>query len=411
MNKILQIIRFELVTLLSRKSYRRIVLFVPVIGFLIYSGALLINRGITPEGITDLFSQVSVIPQQGIVDKSGLIQFIPEEIEDEIFLINNEPAARELITEGKISSFFILDVEYLQNGRIDFIQLNYNFLATQAETRNLEIVLTRNLFSDMSASIRYLQPMEIHTTFLGNQLEKDFGGPDQFWLPYTIMMLFYILIIGASSLMLNSITNEKKNRVIEILLTSISPNEMLIGKTIALGIAGLLQTTIWFSSGLILLNLAGRSFSLPDAYTLPPSLLIWGVIFFILGYSLYSSLMAGLGALVPNPKEGSQATIVVIFPLIIPLFFSSLVATSPNALLFVIFSIFPLTSPVSMVSRMSATFVPLWQVLLSIGILILTVFFVIKNVARLFRAQSLLSGKPFNAKEYFLAFVKSKSFY
>ncbi len=407
MDKILKIIRFELGTLLSRRSYRRIVLFVPVIGFLIYSGALLINNGIAPEGVTDLFSQTQSTAQQAIVDQSGLITQVPEDIQGEIFLVKDEAFARQLVMDGEISSFFVIDKNYLKNGRVDYIQRNYNFLATQSETSNLEEVVAYNLFTNKAASERYLNPMDLQTKMLGEPVEKDFGGSGQFWLPYAIMMLFYILIIGASSLMLNSITNEKKNRVIEILLTSISPTEMLIGKTIALGIAGLLQTTVWFSSGYILLNLAGRSFSLPKAYSLPPSLLAWGVVFFILGYALYSSLMAGLGALVPNPKEGSQATIVVIFPLIIPLFFSNLVASAPNALLFVIFSIFPLTAPVSMISRMSATTVPIWQILLSIGLMIVTILFVVKSVARFFRAQSLLSGKSFNVKEYLKAFINS----
>jgi ABC-2 type transport system permease protein len=407
MGKILKIIQFELVTLLSRRSYRRIVLFVPIIGFLIYSGALLINKGIAPEGVTDLFSQNQTVAQQAIVDHSGLIISIPDDLMNEIYLVNDENSARQLIQDQVISSYFIIDKDYLENGRVDFIQRNYNFLATQAETNNLDAVIAFNLFKNHSASNRYLNPMDLKTITLGESAEKNFGGPNQFWLPYTIMMVFYILIIGASSLMLNSITNEKKNRVIEILLTSISPTEMLIGKTIALGIAGLLQTLVWFSSGFILLNLAGRSFSLSEAYALPPSLFAWGLVFFILGYALYSSLMAGLGALVPNPKEGSQATIVVIFPLIIPLFFSNLVATAPNALIFVILSIFPLTAPVSMISRMSATLIPPWQILLSIGLLIITTYFVVKSVARIFRAQSLLSGKPFNVKDYFRAFIKS----
>jgi ABC-2 type transport system permease protein len=140
-------------------------------------------------------------------------------------------------------------------------------------------------------------------------------------------------------MMLNSITFEKQNRVIEMLLTSISTNEMLIGKTIGLGLAGLFQTIVWTVSGYLLLYLSGQQFALPGSFMLSPSILLWGLVFFVLGYALYSSLMAGLGALVPNPKEGSQATLVVIFPLIIPLFFSNLVASTPNAPLFVFFSI------------------------------------------------------------------------
>ena len=408
MHKIFRIIHFELKTLLSRRSYLLIIFLVPLIGFAFYFGALLFNRGIAPDGITDLFSGTGSTTSQGIIDNSGMVRFIPADLQNKIVLIDTEESARKLISDGKISAFFIISANYLTSGKVDFIQKNYNFLANEDETEPLRQVITINLFSDPSTANRYLMPMDVTISYLGDQVEKDFGGADNFWLPYTIMMMFYILIIGSSSLMLNSITNEKKNRVIEILLTSTSPVEMLIGKTIALGIAGLAQTAIWLGNGFILLNLAGRQFSLPNAYTLPSSILIFGIVFFMLGYALYSSLMAGLGALVPNPKEGSQATLVVIFPLIIPLFFSSLVATAPNHPLFVFFSLFPLTSPISMVSRMSATAVPAWQTGLSILLLIGAILLTTRAAARLFRAQELLSGKSFKAREFLLALFHSK---
>ena len=408
MSKIRRIILFELKTLLSRRSYLLVIFLVPLIGFMFYFAASLINRGIAPEGITDLFSPLNSLAPQGIVDHSGLIKSIPAGFQDIIAIIETENSARKLISEGKISAFFIISADYLGSGKVDFIQKNYNFLATENETEVFRQVITNALFSDALTADRYLSPMNITTTYLNDIAEKDFGGAENFWLPYTIMMMFYVLIIGASSLMLNSITNEKKNRVIEILLTSISPVEMLIGKTIALGIAGLIQTTVWLGSGFILLKLAGRQFSLPNAYSPPASLLAFGIIFFLFGYALYSSLMAGLGALVPNPKEGSQATLIVIFPLIIPLFFSSLVATAPNNPLFVFFSLFPLTSPISMVSRMSATSVPAWQTGLSILLLIAAILFSTRAAARLFRTQELLSGKPFKAKDFFSALFNSK---
>ena len=174
----------------------------------------------------------------------------------------------------------------------------------------------------------------------------------------------------------------------------------------ALGVIGLLQTLIWLGSSYTLIQLAGQEFALPDSFLLTPDLLMWGILFFLLGYGLYASMMAGLGALVPNPKEGSQATIVVIFPLIIPMFFSNLVATAPNAPIFVFFSIFPLTAPISMVSRMSATVVPVWQIILAIILQIVTTIFIVRGVSRMFRAQTLLSGKPFRLNEYLNAFVQ-----
>lgn len=405
MNKILLVIRYELTTLLSRKSYLIIIFIVPIIGFLVYSGAVLISQGIAPEGVNDFFGAPAQTEAQGVIDHSGLIKEIPSDLTEKIILLNDKEEGQRLVAEGRISAYFIIAEDYLENGDVLFVQKNYNFLATQSETDVLRELITRNLFSDARLAERYIDPMETEIIYTREQIAKDFGGAQNFWLPYSLMMLFYMLIIGASSLMLNSITHEKQNRVIEILLTSLSTNEMLIGKTIALGLAGLLQTIIWIGSGYTLLNLAGRQFSMPDSFILDPSILVWGIVFFILGYALYSSLMAGLGALVPNPKEGSQATLVVIFPLIIPLFFSNLVATAPNAPLFVFFSLFPLTSPISMISRMSATSIPAWQLVISILLLIISIVLAIRSVARIFRAQSLLSGKPFNAKEYFQAFL------
>ena len=95
---------------------------------------------------------------------------------------------------------------------------------------------------------------------------------------------------------------------------------------------------------------------------------------------------------------------MVIFPLIIPLFFSNLVATAPNAPIFVFFSLFPLTSPISMVSRMSAAAVPAWQVALSIFLLLIAIVYTIRSVARIFRAQALLAGKPFKVLDFVRAF-------
>jgi ABC-2 type transport system permease protein len=172
---------------------------------------------------------------------------------------------------------------------------------------------------------------------------------------------------------------------------------------IALGIAGLFQTILWLGSGTLLLTLAGRSSLIDQIYVPSFSIFLWGLIYFILGYGLYSSFMSGLGALVPNPKEGSQATFFVIFPLFIPLFFSATIASAPNSPLFIVLSLLPLTSPVMMVARMTVTTVPEWQIALSIGLLVITIAYVTQAILNLFRAQTLLSGKPFKAKDYFLA--------
>jgi len=405
MRNLFKIFRFELITLLRRKSYQRVLFFVPIVGFLFYSGAYIINRSIAPEDSPDLFAETEQSNRQGIVDQSGLIYFIPEEVEEVIFLIPDEKTGREMVMQDSISGFFIIDKNYLENGRVEYVQRDFNFFSTSDDTDILDRVIALNLFADGDKSTRFLSPMT--STII--QLESAQPAPQQsdaVWLPYSMTILFYMLILGSSSLMLNSITNEKKNRVIEILVTSTSTRDLLIGKMIALGIAGLLQTVLWLGSGTLLLTMAGRASLVEQIYVPSFSIMLWGLVYFILGYALYGSFMSGLGALVPNPKEGSQATFFVIFPLFIPLFFSATIASAPNLPFFVILSIFPLTSPVMMIARMSVTAVPVWQITLSIGLLILTTIYVTKAIFRLFRAQTLLSGKPFKITDYFQAIIQ-----
>ncbi len=119
------------------------------------------------------------------------------------------------------------------------------------------------------------------------------------------------------------------------------------------------------------------------------------VVFFLLGYFIYASLMAGLGALMPGTREAAQYTFFIILPLIVPLWLNTAIALEPDGTLAVVLSLFPLTSPVTMIMRMTATDVPFWQVLLAFVLLIAAAVVVIVLVSRVFRAQSLLSGtKP-----------------
>jgi ABC-2 type transport system permease protein len=214
-------------------------------------------------------------------------------------------------------------------------------------------------------------------------------------------MFFYIIILTSASLLLSSVASEKESRVMEIMMTSVTPMQMLTGKIIALGATGLLQTVVWSGAGLLLLRISGSSFNIPVAFQLPISILGWGVLFFLLGYALYGSLMAGLGALVPNLREASQATTVIILPLILPLLLINNLISDPNGTLSVILSIFPLTSPVSMMTRLAAADVPIWEPILATLLLVGTVYLVIRAVAGMFRAQNLLSGQAFKIGIFF----------
>jgi ABC-2 type transport system permease protein len=207
---------------------------------------------------------------------------------------------------------------------------------------------------------------------------------------------------------LNSVSGEKKTRVIEILLVSVAPIQLLSAKIVGLGLLGLLQASIWFATGFGLLRLGGQSFAISPEFQPPLSIVAWGLAFFLLGYAVYASLMAALGALVPNIKEASQMVILVIWPLLIPLFLIVPLIEQSRAPLAVGLSLFPFTAPIAMMTRLAVGGVPAWQPWLAAGLLLLTAFLVIRAAAGAFRAQALLSGQPISPAGYYAALFQRR---
>jgi len=222
-----------------------------------------------------------------------------------------------------------------------------------------------------------------------------------FFIPYIVMLLYYMLILMSAGFLVSSINKERESRVLEILMVTITPRELLSGKFIGLGLIGLLVNILWVGTAYVLLVLSGTTFQVPADFQLAPHILLWGVVYFLLGYAVYASLLGAVGALVPNLRETSQATMVVILPMIIPLMFVSLLVQQPNGFLAIALSLFPLTSPVTMMLRLSITAVPPWQLAVSVVLLLLTAVFILRVVARMFHAQTMLSGQPMSLKNIY----------
>ncbi|MBW8012554.1 MAG: ABC transporter permease [Chloroflexi bacterium] len=408
MNKTLAVLRFELITIFTRKSFLFLAFGMPIITFLIFQVVGAINRN-DPNAIDDIIGSSQGVDSDGFVDLGGLITTHTEEIENGMLVpFTDEASASQALDAGEIVGYYLIPENVSESGKLIYIRPDFNPLALEDKAWAIEIlVLTNLLGGDIEMAQRVWVPMDLEVTLLAPpKQQRDDSSPITFLIPYITTMIFYMVILGSASLLLNSIAKEKQNRVMEVLMLSISPREMLTGKIIGLGIAGLTQTLIWTSLGYILLKLSGRSMSLPPGLELPVSILVWGLVFFLLGYAIYGSLMAGLGALVPNIKEATQATIVVIFPLIIPMILQSALIEKPFDPPAIILSIFPLTAPVAMMTRLAGGGVPLWQPFLAAGLMLLTALIVIRAVVRLFHAQTILSGQPFKVGRFVKAIVR-----
>jgi ABC-2 type transport system permease protein len=406
MKKMGLVFKNELITLLSRPSFWLGFFGLPVAGVIVFTvvGAIQRNANAS-QAISNLVGGMQEYRTEGYVDQSGIIHQIPGNIPEATFIpFPDEQTARNALQAGTIPAFFLVPADYLQSGRIIYVRSDFNPLAAQgAQAQLFNQVIRGNLVGGNALLADLIEgPLKVDDHPIGGGTNVQTSSPGTFFVPYAITLLLYILILTSSSLLLNSISKEKENRIMEILITSVTPIQLLSGKIMALGIIGLLQTLFWLGTSYLLLNLSGSTFSMTTNIYLPPSFLLWGLVFFLLGYAVYASLLAGLGALAANLREASQATFMLTLPMFVPLLLSNtLFAQAPNGAAAIALSIFPLSAPVAMMARLSAGGVPGWHPWMAAFLLLLTAVFIVRLVARMFRAQSLLSGKPFSLKGYF----------
>jgi ABC-2 type transport system permease protein len=193
--------------------------------------------------------------------------------------------------------------------------------------------------------------------------------------------------------MLQSVSKEKETRTAEVLLLSLRPRQLMLGKLVGLGLVALFQIIIWFGGGMLFLDRGKDLLGALSTFTLPPGFIGWVLAYFCLGFAAYASVLAAVGVLAPTAREGAQFTFFVMLPLMIPLWMNSVFAQNPNGDVATFLSLFPPTAPLSMVTRLAAGGVPSWQPAVGLaGLAVMTYLFVLLS-ARLFRADTLLSSE------------------
>ena len=419
MKKTFDILRHEIVTLVTRFSFWFGIFGVPLISVLLLLGISWLNNSqTTADGQTPAPSPLEQMglnePEDtrptGYVDRAGLIKLFPEEgAPSDLIHFNDLAEADRALRDGEIRAYTNIDPDYLTTGTLTVYTPEFDPMEGDSGAWQVVNLLEYNMLAgDQTLAEAVSMPIhEVEEVNVSPNAERARDRDEQaaFFLPYVTMFLFYMGIMGSSGMLLNSVSKEKENRIIEVLMSSVTPRQMLYGKIIGLGMVGLLQIMVWAGTAFMLTRMGVDVITIPPEFELPPSILVWGALFFVFGYLVYASLMAGVGALVPSLREASQATIVVVLPMMIPMMLISVLITDPDGPLAVALSLIPFTSSITMMLRLAATDVPIWQILLSLALLAVTALLVIRAVAGLFRAQVLLSGQNFNIKRFFLALM------
>ena len=220
--------------------------------------------------------------------------------------------------------------DFLETGTYLLIDREYQPLRSTNNAEIFEEVILQNLIDQDEFGLLLNDPTpSIQHHQIIPTSEPDEENPLTFIVPFATLFIFFFTITTSSGFMLTSVTREKESRTAEILLVSIKPRELMLGKVIGLGCVALLQMSIWMGGAIFSLNRSAEFTDLASTFTLPPGFVFWGILFFLFGYFLYASLLGALGALAPNSREGGQFTFIIILPLLIPLLVQCCVYRKP----------------------------------------------------------------------------------
>lgn len=405
MDRIWLVLKREFLYTVLTPQFLLLLFLIPLLPFFLYlmlTFALPESDIEAPEGqIVQMILEPGQPPSEkveGVFDESGQITEVPPSLEERLLLFSTRDEANRALENGELDTLYVFAVDYLESGRVTAFRRDFNPLSGFMDSFGLSYLVYYNLLKDNQLLVeRFAFPLE-HLDVVRLDENSRYHPNDLFgfFVPYVGVLFFFTSLYGSASLMLNGLSNEKKNRVIEVLITSISPSQLITGKIIGLGLIGLLQIAVWLGILFFLNRLGGGILSFLAKVHLPLGVLVWGGLLFIPGYAIYAAFLAGIGIFVPNMKMATQSSLLVMMPLLLPLLSLTVMVRSPNGIYSILLSLFPLTSPLAMVVRLLLTDVPFWQCILALGILWGTVLVVLRLVSGLFRAQYLLYNQPFH---------------
>jgi ABC-2 type transport system permease protein len=390
-NKTQLVFRHEFLHTIKRVGFIIMTLIVPVLALLAIGIFQLVSAITEPSEV-----ETTTI---GYVDEvGGFDQYTAQGHIELVRYATKDDATKALINDD-VSEYFVITRDYTSTGVINHYTLEKQPETPRPTVAAIKRFLTSNILAGKvpEATINVIDaPLNLLTTRLTETgaVATEQGGYGNVIIPGIFSFLLAFSIIFSASYMLSGLVDEKENRLIEVLLSSVSTRQLITGKVLGLGAAGLIQVAVWLVSLPLLLNLASSTFGgFFSAIQLPDNFIVLGLVYFILGYLFFVVVSAGIGAISTNTHEGQQLLMTLTMPVFIPFWFGSLLFIFPNNPIWVVLSIFPITAPVTTMLRLGVSDVPIWQLAVSIVVLGLSIIGVLFVAIRVFRIYLLMYGK------------------
>ena len=344
----------------------------------------------------------------GYVDLSGLLAHPvpppPVEKPDrpvEIRAYADEAAAMTALEAGEIQAFYVLPVDYRTTGGISL-----TYIEAMKDTARYQFYnfLSVNLLADKTPEIvqRVVKGTEVISQSADGSRQISSSNWFLFLIPVFGGLALVIAMFTAGGYLMQAVVDEKENRTMEVILTSVSPNQFMAGKIVGDIAIGLTQILAWLAFIVIGILIGRNSFSFLKGIQIAPETILLMVFIMFPGFVMVAALMAAIGATVTEAREGQQMIGFISLPIWIPYMLTGLIIGSPNSPLVIGLSFFPLTAPLTMLIRDGMTIIPTWQIVVCSIIMILSAIGAIWLAGRAFRLGMLRYGKKVAWRELFV---------
>ena len=363
--------------------------------------------------VVDRTHQVAELLQTALDDlarrTADQVSFDLEVVEPRVDAESQRADLDQRVLDEEIAAWVWIDPEMLAENRVEYhAESVSNFITQQALTGALSVAVQQvrlvesgydpEIVAELSSTI------DLDTVRISEEGSRAEGGLGGFALAFAVFMVLYMTTLIYGQQVMLGVLEEKSSRVVEVLLSTVDPIDLMAGKIAGIGLAGLTQIAIWIATAAVLTApgvVAVMAF-LPAGTELPtlsPILVLHFFLLFILGYFFYATFYAMIGSAFNNPQEAQQmASLAVIF-VVLPWIFFLPILNDPDSTLAVVTSLIPIFTPFLMVLRIAVKMPPTWQILLGYFLTTAMCVGMIWLCARVYRVGILMYGKKPSLRE------------
>jgi len=408
------------------------------------SKSFLIGTFVAPLGIVALFGVLIAASfifkdtterKLAIVDKTEYIGQVLVATDSSRYYLSDksEKELTKLTEDSKIDGYILIQEDILDSGNVPiYTQGGGGIGFTSLLEKNLSSIVRKERLKRSGTSDEIINLVDsginLSTKKVTEEGIKDDKTEVLAYVGYALGFVIYMLMFLYGNQIFRSVLEEKSNRIIEIIVSSAKPFDILLGKVLGIGLVGLTQVFAWIAIVVILLTFAGQiagafididpsalqaGMTAQDAQTKQVEMMMSGIpevspwlgigfiFYFLAGYFIYSCLFAAVASAVDNEQDAQQLMVPITIPIIIPIALIPMIMANPDSTAAVVVSLIPFFSPILMIVRIASTQVPIWQILASVVLLISTFIGIIWLTAKIYRIGILMTGKKPTIKDFY----------